>query len=145
VVCVYCGGKTKVTNSRLQKRSNSVWRRRQCKACKSVFTSIEALDLSSTLVVDSGGSMRPFIADMLFTEVLLALQDRKNFYSDAREITSTVIAKLLKLPEKPVYKAETISKITADILKRFDRRAWLRYVSEHPSLQAESRKLKASS
>lgn len=133
--CIYCGGETSVTNSRGQKRNNQVWRRRKCGACGAVFTSHEAIDLSIALVVDYEGSTKPFIADMLFTEVLLALQDRKDCYLAAREVTSTVIRELLKLPNMPQIDPRQISQTTAKVLKRLDKRAYLRYVTEHPSLQ----------
>jgi transcriptional repressor NrdR len=135
MVCVYCGNETSVTNSRLQKRSNQVWRRRQCDACKAVFTTHESVDLTQAFLVDSKGLQKPFLPDLLFTDILLALQDRKDVYSAAREVTSTVVQKLLKNPEKPLFSSKTISKATADILKTFDKRAYLRYLSEHPSLQ----------
>lgn len=77
----------------------------------------------------------PFLIDKLFTEVLLALQDRKNCYLEAREVTSTVIKELLKSPAKPKLTSRQISESAAKVLKRLDRRAWLRYLSEHPSLQ----------
>jgi hypothetical protein len=80
--------------------------------------------------------MKPFLPDMFFTEVLLALQDRTNFYQDAREVTNTVIKHLLKLPDIPVLQSAQISWVAGGVLKRLDRRAWLRYVAEHPSLQA---------
>src|SRR4051794_11213112 len=127
MVCVYCGAKTQVSNSRLQKRSNQVWRRRFCSRCKATFTTHEAVDLSSTLLVDSTGRVGPFLPDMLFTEVLLALQDRKDCYLAAREVTNTVIKQLLQLPEKPVYKPKQISSAAGAVLKRLDRRAWLRF------------------
>ncbi len=132
--CIYCGGETDVTNSRRQKRNNQVWRRRKCRACGAVFTSHEAIDLSLALVVDSRRPA-PFITDMLFTEVLLALQDRKDCYLAAREVTSTVIRELLKLPASPRIDPKQISQATAKVLKHLDKRAYLRYLSEHPSLQ----------
>lgn len=139
MICIYCDSETRVTNSRLQKRSNQIWRRRKCTACGAVFTSHEAIDLSSSLIVDYGALQKPLLIDKLFTEVLLALQDQKDCYVTAREITSTVIAELLKLPEKPIFKSQTISQIAAKVLKRFNRQAWLRYVSEHPSLQSKQK------
>jgi len=134
MVCLYCGGGTKVGNSRLQRRSNQVWRRRICKRCGAVFTTHEAIDLSSTLLVTSGGVPKPFVTDMLFTELLLAMSHRKNAYLDAREATNTVIKRLLELPGKPLYSPPQISLITSDILKKLDKRAHLRYTAEHPSL-----------
>jgi transcriptional repressor NrdR len=135
MVCVYCGNETKVTNSRLQKRNNQVWRRRQCEACEAVFTTHEAVDLTNALLVESGGSTRPFLPDRLFTDVLAALKDRQDRFVAAREITSTVIQKLLKNAENASFSPKIISKATADVLKRFDKQSWLRYVADHPSLQ----------
>jgi transcriptional repressor NrdR len=135
MVCVYCGNETKVTNSRLQKRSNQVWRRRQCEVCKAIFTTHEAVDLSNALMVEFKGSTRPFMADRLFTDVLAALKDRNDRYVAAREITSTVIKDLLKNEQRPTFNSVTISKTTAGVLKRFDKRAYLRYLADHPSLQ----------
>jgi transcriptional repressor NrdR len=135
MVCPYCGSETRVTNSRLQKRSNHVWRRRQCEACKAVFTTHEAIDLTQALLVDSRGTTGPFLPDLLFTDVLLALQDRKDVYVASREITNTVVQKLLKHPDNPLFLPKTISHSTAEVLKRFDKRAYLRYSAEHPSQQ----------
>lgn len=136
MICAYCGGKTKVTNSRRQRRSNQVWRRRQCTACGAIFTTHEAIDLAQALIVDSGASTKPFLPDLLYTDILLALQDRKDCYVAAREITYTVIQKLLKSSQKASLSPVFISKTTAEVLKRFNKRAWLRYSSEHPSLQS---------
>jgi transcriptional regulator NrdR family protein len=136
MVCAYCDSKTQVTNSRWQRRSNQVWRRRQCLSCMAVFTTHEAIDLTSTLIVASRGSTGPFLPDKLYTEVLLAIQDRKDCFIAAREVTNTVIKQLLKLPEKPLFSPDQISQAAGDVLKRLDKRAYLRYVAEHPSLQA---------
>lgn len=51
MVCIYCGSKTQVANSRHQKRVNQVWRRRECTRCHAVFTSLEAADYASSIVV----------------------------------------------------------------------------------------------
>lgn len=134
--CIYCGAETKVSNSRLQKRNNQVWRRRQCLKCKAVVTTHEAIDMSSALLVEAKGQPKPFISDLLFTELLLALQDRKDCYLAAREATSTIINHLLKQPEKPLFTPAQISKTSAEVLKRLDKRAYLRYSAEHPSLQS---------
>lgn len=74
---------------------------------------------------------------MLFTEVLLALQDRRDCYLAAREVTSTVIKELLKSPSLPKIEPKQISQATAKVLKRLDKRAHLRYMAEHPSLQSK--------
>jgi transcriptional repressor NrdR len=135
MVCLYCGSETSVTNSRWQKRNNQIWRRRQCKACRAIFTTHEAIDLSNTLMVDSRGSAGPFLADMLFSDLLEAMQDRSDRYTAAREAAATTIKHLVALPNKPVYRPDQITAAAGAVLSRLDRRAWLRYVAEHPSLQ----------
>jgi transcriptional repressor NrdR len=135
MVCVYCGGETKVTNSRHQKRNNQVWRRRQCLVCQAVFTTHESVELESALSVEQAGALRPFLPDLLLKELMSALQDRKDVSTASREVLATVVRKLLALPRKPVFYPTDISRAAAEVLKRFDKRAYLRYVAEHPSLQ----------
>jgi len=132
--CIYCNGETRVVNSRPQKRNNQIWRRRRCVSCGAIVTTHESINLSSLLIVDVGTKLQPFSIDRLFTEVLLAVQEHKNCYEVAREVTDTIVAKLLRTPGKPVYDTKQISKTTAQVLKRLDRHAWLRYIAEHPSV-----------
>jgi len=135
MVCIYCGNQTKVTNSRLQKRNNQVWRRRECLVCHAVFTTHEAIELESALSVSLNGQFSPFMPDLLLKELVLVLKDRKDVYTASREVLGTVVAKLLALPQKPVFEPPDISKTTSEVLKRFDRQAYLRYAADHPSLQ----------
>lgn len=134
MVCIYCGSETAVTNSRRQRRNNNIWRRRHCQKCKTVFTTHESADLSGLLMVASPSALpKPFSEDILYTDILFALSDRSDRYTAAREVTATIIKKLLSGPRGPVYLATDISSAAAGVLKRLDRRAWLRYVAEHPS------------
>ena len=135
MICIYCGGDTRVINSRHQRRNNQVWRRRQCLVCGSVLTTHEAVELESALSVNVNGALRPFLPDLLLKELMMALQDRKDAYTASGEVLATIIRKLLALPQKPVYLPRDISKTTAEVLKRFDKQAYLRFVAEHPSLQ----------
>jgi transcriptional regulator NrdR family protein len=100
-----------------------------------VFTTLEAIDTPSALIVDSGGSSGPFLPDKLYSELLNALQNRPDSFVAAREITNTVIVELLKLPGKPLFGPRQISAAAAKVLKNLDKQAYLRYVAEHPSLQ----------
>lgn len=131
--CIYCSGKTRVFNSRRQARNNNVWRRRKCLSCGAVFTSVEAPDLASSLSVNRLGVYEPFLADLLFTEILLALQDRKDCYIAARELSNSVIRNLVK-EEGASFTPQQISQATSKVLKRFNRRAYQRYAAEHPSV-----------
>lgn len=135
MVCIYCGGELAVNNSRPQKRNNQIWRRRQCQQCSAIFTTHEAIEAKSSLMVQPvNRPLEGFAPDKLFTELLLALQNRKSCYEDAREVVSTVVNRLIKLPSNPVFTTTDISRETAAILKRLDKQAWMRYQAEHPSL-----------
>lgn len=133
--CLYCGGETKVVNSRHQRRNNQVWRRRQCLACQAIFTTHEQIELESALSVNKTGGLEPFMPDLLLNELMLALKHRKDVYTASREVLATVVRKLLALPQKPVFSPKDIAETTSGVLKRIDKSAYLRYVAEHPSLQ----------
>lgn len=135
MVCIYCGGKTKVTNSRYQRRSNQVWRRRQCLACGSLFTSHEAIELEGAISVSRHGQLEAFKPDLLLEELHNAMRDRKDVHTASREVLATIVRKLLDLPQKPVFSPADVSKTAAGVLKRFDKQAYLRFVADHPSLQ----------
>ena len=134
MVCIYCGADTKVSNSRLQKRNNQIWRRRQCLGCQAIFTSHEAIDLSSGLLVGLEAP-KAFNEDLLYSDLLMALKDRKDAYTAAREACYTVIQQLLKLPQKPQFTTTDISRVCAVVLKRLDQPAYHRFYADHPSLQ----------
>lgn len=124
-----------MTNSRLQRRNNQVWRRRQCLDCGAVFTTHEAVELESALSVVKHSQNQPFLADLLLKELMNTMKHRNDVYTASREVLGTTIRKLLALPQKPLFTPQDISKTTAGVLKRFDKRAYLRYLADHPSLQ----------
>lgn len=133
MVCIYCNSKTDVINSRLQKRNNNVWRRRKCHKCGAVFTTHEQVDLSSSVLVNSNGKLQPFNSDKLYSDVLDAVKDNQRPYHAARELTGLITQKLLQGGSKQPILAQTISLETAGVLKRFNKRAWMRYSANHPS------------
>lgn len=124
-----------MANSRLQKRNNQIWRRRRCLACGAIFTTHEAVELESALFVDKDGHNQPFTPSLLRNELISMLAHRKDVYAASGEILGTIVRNLLLLPQKPLYKPSDISKTVSGVLKRFDRRAYLRYLADHPSLQ----------
>jgi len=134
MVCEYCGSPTSVINSRHQKRSNQIWRRRRCRGCGALFTTHESVYLPAAFSVNTRGQIKPFVPDKLFAEILLCLQDRSDVYIAARELSATITRKLLKRAADGLISSQDISAQAAVVLKRFDRQAYLRYLAEHPSL-----------
>ena len=132
MICLYCSGETKVTNSRRQVRNNQIWRRRLCLVCGAVFTTHESIELESALFVEKNGRTTPFLPDLLLIELTRALKHRDDAYTAAREVLATIVKRLLALSQKPVFSASDVAKATTDVLKRFDRRAYQRYSADHP-------------
>ena len=74
----------------------------------------------------------PFLPDLLLKELMMAMRHRKDVYTASREVLATIVRRLLRLPGKPVFRAPDITRVTTEVLKRFDRRAYLRYSADHP-------------
>ena len=121
-----------MTNSRRQARNNQTWRRRQCLVCGAIFTTHEAVELESALSVEKYGRPTTFLPDLLLNELITALKHREDAYTASREVLGTIVKRLLSLPQSPVFSPSDITKVTTEVLKRFDRRAYLRYSADHP-------------
>lgn len=131
MVCIYCGGKTSVTNSRPQKRLGQVWRRRQCQSCGAAFTTNEAVDHATSLVVRSGASVAPLTRDKLFVSLYRALGHRKSAVEDATALTATILSKLRLVAANATLTPENIAETALGILKRFDEAAAVQYAAYH--------------
>src|SRR5665213_2899375 len=112
MVCLYCQGKTKVNNSRSSKKTLQIWRRRQCKSCGAIFTSLERPDFFGSLIVERlSGQYEPFSADKLFISIYESCKHRADPLSDARALTNTITANLLKTARKGVLSRSDITSI----------------------------------
>jgi transcriptional repressor NrdR len=132
MVCIYCSSSTRVTNSRPQKRLMQVWRRRGCTNCGAIFTTNEAVDLSTSIVVRLvGGAVAPFSRDKLFVSILRAVGHRTQPLEDANALTATIIAKLLHATSGAALAPADITRTAAETLKRFDTAACVQYQAYH--------------
>lgn len=132
MVCIYCGGKTEVVNSRPQKRANHIWRRRKCAVCGNVFTTIESTDLATSILVLNFGSLRPFQRDKLLLSVYDCLRHRKDPVGDATALTATILHKLLDSIDRPTLTRSQIVTTVSSVLKNFDHAAHVQYLAYHP-------------
>lgn len=148
MVCIYCQAKLRVYNSRPQLTRNQTWRRRACEACGAVFTSIESIDLSQSLIVsrtsDNGrhGSgeisgnpetLQPFDRDKLYISLYESLRHRGTAASDARGLCDTVTAYIIASARDGHVTARTITGHVLNTLGRFDAAAATHYAAFHPS------------
>lgn len=132
MVCIQCGSETRVINSRHQKRTNRVWRRRQCLNCKNVFTTEESAQYAAAwLVKAKSGALQPFSRDKLFLSVIDSLKHRKTALVDAEALAETIISKLVSSASNGTIDSQSISQITLVALNRFDKAASVRYQAIH--------------
>ncbi len=133
MVCLYCSGHTKVTNSRVRRRGLHVWRRRSCQACKAVFTTQEGMLGEHSLVVQKGQRYEPFLRDKLLISLHGSLKHRKKAVRDATGLTDTVVIKLLPYATNGAIPSREIRRQTTETLKNFDEVAALHYQAFHRS------------
>lgn len=133
MVCIYCGGPTHVANSREQKRVGNVWRRRSCKTCQAVFTTIESADLSASLRVRHPGirQLEVFNRDKLFMSLARALGHRSDFLEAADALTATTIGRLLKTHPGASIETSLVREHAHTVLSRFDKAAAISYAAYH--------------
>lgn len=141
MVCIYCAGPTYVVNSRHQRRSNNIWRRRKCHACGSIVTTEESIDLSTALVVQSASrQLEPFSRDKLFITVYESCRHRPTALRDAIALAQTIINNLITPETTPGLITTThIVATTVSILDRFDPIAATLYKAAHHPANAKTR------
>lgn len=132
MVCIYCGHETQVINSRPQKRTNQIWRRRKCQRCAAVFTTNERVDTESSLRVQNHGVLEPFSRDKLLIDIYDSLRHRKTALRDASALTQTVWSQLQGPIDEGLLDREEIIKTTSAVLRRFDKAAASHYLAFHP-------------
>lgn len=131
MVCTYCGGATQVVNSRLNKRTNRVWRRRRCKSCEATFSTEEAVRLELAWHVKDGSRSEPFSRDKLFLSLYRSCGHRKTVLGDAEGLTDTVIRKLSGRVEGGMISKDDITGAAQVALNRFDQAASVHYAAHH--------------
>ncbi len=133
--CLFCNSPTDVANTRHRHKSNTIWRRRRCTACKALFTSNETFDLGASIEVQSAnGTSRSFSRDKLFISVYEACRHRKTALADATGLTDTIVASVMlnKNSKDQIQRTDLIA-TALKVLKRFDPVASTYYKAYHGS------------
>jgi transcriptional repressor NrdR len=138
MICPFClHKKTNVYNSRQGSKLNAVWRRRQCGACGGQFTTYESAEPGSILTVregDGGRTLTPFSHTNLLLSLLKACDHRADLDDSVPYLCDTIEQQLYKLhfsiKEKTITK-QNIVRTTADVLKRYDPVAYVKYAGRY--------------
>lgn len=133
MVCIYCGSPTHVVNSRPQRRRNQVWRRRECRACRTIFTTEETARYDDVWRVRGPkNNLAAFSRDKLLLSLYKSCAHRPNALEDAAGLTDTIIRKLAAGADNGVIPAVAIIHTVQVALNRFDRAASTHYAAFHP-------------
>ncbi|MCA9331750.1 hypothetical protein KC968_02300 [Candidatus Saccharibacteria bacterium] len=97
-----------------------------------MFTSLESVDLSSSIHVNCPEGLEPFQRDKLFMSIFDSLKHRKAAIHDATALTDTVLNKLLPYMQNISINKLEIKKIVIDTLLKFDKVAATHYQAFHP-------------
>jgi transcriptional repressor NrdR len=132
MVCIYCGAKTHVINSRSQRRANQVWRRRECFDCRAVFTTEEVAQYHSAWSVkNTDNQLQPFSRDKLMLSLHKVCAHRPTATADAGSLTDTVIKKLAPHASDGVINRLAVIQAVQVALNRFDHVASVQYQALH--------------
>lgn len=133
MVCLYCQHKTNVKNSRPKKRLNQLWRRRQCSACRAVFTTTERIETELSLSVRHPEGLEPFLWQKLFISMHESLKHDRSPEKTAHDLLETVCATLLQAHGASGYiQRDDIVHETIRVLSRYDNVAGAHYAALHP-------------
>lgn len=111
------------------RRSGYTWRRHTCPRCSAVYTTREYVDMATSYRIQrTDGSLEALIREKLLLSVIEALKHRKHCLEESVALTDTILAEILRL-KRLVVEIGTLIDVTSRILKRFDRTAYVRYIS----------------
>lgn len=135
--CPHCGTtNTQVNNSRETKGGGAVWRRRQCMACKKIFSTYESAGLDFLVVEKRSGKRTRYLSHKLFASLYDATSGGKNMDRGdaatlAQEILVIIEHKILR-SQKEVITTKEIIDLATDTLESRDLGACYRYASFAP-------------
>jgi len=139
--CVNCFHKTtNVVNSRSRKKHPSVWRRRKCPACNTIFTTIERPSLQDNRPVSlQDGTTTAFNLGKLLISIASAfMHDSEKASCDALWLAQSVEDTLST--EYAIITPEDIAAVTHQTLKRFDELAAVQYAARHQLIVSARRR-----
>lgn len=141
MICINCfHPRTDVTNSRPHKKRSSVWRRRHCPKCGSVFTSVERPSLIDNRKVSLPNNINePFSLSKLTISISGAFtHNPKRAAYDSLWLAQSVEETLSS--DSTVITPDDIAAVTHQALKNYDELAAVQYAARHHLIVAARRR-----
>lgn len=142
MVCPFClHKKSEIYNSRSTAAGTAVWRRRRCLACGNAFTTQENFDPSGVWTITTDKKDVKYSRAKLALSLLRACDHRANQDNTTWYLFEAVEQQLYPIAGAHAQKitAQDIVDTSAQILKRFDAAAYVKYISYHqPTMDAKT-------
>ena len=133
--CPFCGHlEDRVLETRDQRDSTIIRRRRECLKCRQRFTTIETLMLQYPMVVKKDGRREDFSKEKILKGLQAACQKRPIALSQMDNIVESVSKWALSLPEKEIS-SHLIGEKVMLALKAIDDVAYVRFASVYRTFQ----------
>jgi transcriptional repressor NrdR len=138
--CINCfNNSTKVLNSRPHKKQPSVWRRRKCQNCGTLFTTYERPSLADNKKITlSDNKTETFNLGKLIQSIAKAFAHSPHHAQYSSLWLAMSVEDILST-QREVITTEDITATTHDVLKHYDPLAAMQYAAQH-NLIASSRK-----
>jgi transcriptional regulator NrdR family protein len=100
--------------------------------CGAIFSTEEQAITDKSVVFRNSSALEPFSREKLLLSVYEALRHRKTAISDATALCDTIWSKTYLHITDGAIQRDDLVRITADILKRFDKAGATVYLAFHP-------------
>lgn len=138
--CPYCGSsQLMVTNSRPTFSNSQVWRRRNCKSCKGLFTTHEVIDLSHLVVVKKSGEREKYSRVKLYAGIYNSTESLKSRIEIQKlvQLITRKVEKEILLSKKRKISSEEIGEIVLMKLKTISPGAFLSFLANYKNIKNE--------
>jgi transcriptional repressor NrdR len=139
--CINCFHEdTRVNNSRSNKKQPTVWRRRRCPRCGTIFTTYERPSLAHNKQVDlTGGKNTPFNLGKLIQSIAKAFPHNRHDAEYSTLWLAMSVEDTLSTQRETITPAD-IAAITHDVLRRYDELAAVQYAARHQLIVSTRRR-----
>ncbi|MCL2861033.1 MAG: transcriptional regulator NrdR [Firmicutes bacterium] len=127
--CIYCNfDDSKVLDSRLTDRGNSVKRRRECLSCAKRFTTYEMVEAIPILVIKNDGTRQPFDRSKVQNGIVRSCEKRAVSIADINNLVREIEDNIQNSLASEI-KSSDIGEMVMKGLKDLDEVAYIRFAS----------------
>ena len=131
--CPYCATmEDRVIDSRLVRAGRVIRRRRHCEGCEKRFTTYEAIEEGSPVIVKKDGRREAYNREKLLSGIVAACQKRPIPRADIESAVDLLESRVFE-GTSPEVEAEVLGQGVMDFLKRTDPIAYIRFASVYRS------------